>query len=174
METPRLVLRNRNREAIAEMMTFSKEKQLEFFGFETLKELEEKLIRIKKGLANTHVDYCIFDLIEKNTKKVVGSCGFHKWVREHCRAEIGYALHEKFRRHGYMREAIYKILNHGFTTMNLNRVEALISPENSRSIKLIEDLGFLKEGTLKGHYKEGDVFEDSLLFALLKPDYIPL
>ena len=171
METQRLILRNRSREAIAEMLTQSPEQQLEFFGFETLEELEDKLIRVKKGLANTQVDYRIFDLLEKETKKVIGSCGFHNWIKGHCRAEIGYALHQPFRKKGYMREAIKETLAYGYRDMNLNRIEALIAPENTDSIRLVEEFGFIKEGVLRGHYKEEDNFEDSVLYSLLRSDH---
>src|SRR5690606_40551856 len=55
----------------------------------------------------------------------------HTWFPDHCRAEIGYSLmQETDRRKGYMSEAIKEVLNYGFTVMNLNRVEALIAPDN--------------------------------------------
>lgn len=172
METTRLLLRDRTRTAIAHMLTQTQEQQLEFFGFESITELEEKLDRIEKGLSNKKVDYKIFDLVEKKTQKVIGSGGFHNWIKEHSRSEIGYSIHEKYRNQGYMKEAMKKILEHGFTALGLNRIEALIEPENIISIRLIENYGFIREGILREHYKEGEVYEDSLLYSLLKSDFV--
>lgn len=153
------------------MLTYPKEEQMLFFGFSTKDQLEYKLKRIKEGLSKENVDYQIFDLIDKKNNLVIGSCGFHKWIKEHSRSEIGYEIHKKYQNQGYMSEAIKEVINYGFTKMNLNRIEALIDPENESSIKIVENNGFKREGILRGHYKNGNEFEDSVMYALLKSDY---
>lgn len=70
-----------------------------------------------------------------------------------------------------MSEAVKAIIHHGFTKMNLNRIEALVSPKNNPSFKLIANLGFSQESVLKEHYNVDGVLEDSFLFALLKSEY---
>ena len=55
--------------------------------------------------------------------------------------------------------------------MNLNRMEALVGPNNIASIKVIEKNGFVKEGIMRGHYKVGDGYEDSLIYSVLKSEY---
>jgi ribosomal-protein-alanine N-acetyltransferase len=37
---------------------------------------------------------------------VIGTCGLHKWAREHRRAEIGYELDSRHWRQGFMGEAL--------------------------------------------------------------------
>jgi len=171
MNTDRLFFRKRTKELINKMLNNSIEDQMAFFGFSTKKQLENKLKRIEKGLSKKNVDYQIFDLIEKENQIVIGSCGFHNWIKEHSRSEIGYEIHKQYQNQGYMSEAIKKIINYGFQKMNLNRMEALIDPDNDNSIKIIYKNGFKQEGTLRGHYKNGNEFEDSIMFSLLKSDY---
>ncbi|MDX1828669.1 MAG: GNAT family protein [Lutibacter sp.] len=171
MNTNRLFFRNRTRELIREMLTYSKEEQMLFFGFSTNNQLEYKLKRIQEGLSKENVDYQIFDLIEKKNKTVIGSCGFHKWNKEHSRSEIGYEIHKEYQNQGYMSEAIKEVINYGFKKMNLNRIEALIDPTNENSIRIVEKNGFKREGILRGHYKNGNEFEDSIMYALIKSDY---
>jgi ribosomal-protein-alanine N-acetyltransferase len=154
------------------MLTYSKEEQMLFFGFSTNNQLEYKLKRIQEGLSKENVDYQIFDLIEKKNKTVIGSCGFHKWNKEHSRSEIGYEIHKEYQNQGYMSEAIKEVINYGFKKMNLNRIEALIDPTNENSIRIVEKNGFKREGILRGHYKNGNEFEDSIMYALIKSDYI--
>ncbi|MDR6749032.1 RimJ/RimL family protein N-acetyltransferase [Bacillus pumilus] len=48
-----------------------------------------------------------------------------------------------------MKEAIAAVLRYGFQEMKLNRIEAIIDPENTSSIKLVEMLYFVKEGLLR-------------------------
>jgi len=84
---------------------------------------------------------------------VIGSCGFHNWIKNHERSEIGYEIHKQYQNQGYMSEAIKKVINYGFQEMNLNRIEALIDPMNENSIRIVTKNGFKQEGILRGHYK---------------------
>lgn len=171
MTTHRLILRNRTRELISEVLTtYTIDQQRLFFGYETEQQVAYKLSRIEKGLSNTQVDYHIFDLVEKDSRVVVGSCGFHNWIKEHARSEIGYEIHLPYQGNGYIREAIKAVLRFGFSEMGLNRVEALVAPDNLRSIQILEKNGFIQEGILREHYKSGTSFEDSIVYSLLQAD----
>lgn len=170
MNTNRLIFRNRTRKLINEMLTYTQAEQILFFGFERKEQLEYKLKRIEKSLSND-IDFRIFDLIEKKNNIVIGSCGFHKWEKDHARSEIGYEIHSKYQNKGYMSEAIKELIDYGFDKMKLNRIEALVDPDNKNSIGILEKNAFIKEGVLRGHFKNGTEFEDSVVYSLLKSDY---
>ena len=70
-----------------------------------------------------------------------------------------------------MSEAILRIIDYGFSQMNLHRIEAFIGPANIASQKLVEKLGFQKEGVLREHYRKQGVIEDSIVYSLLKKEY---
>ena len=70
-----------------------------------------------------------------------------------------------------MSEAIVSIVNYGFNNMNLERIEAFVSPNNTHSIKLLKRMKFKKEGFLKHHYFHNSKMDDSIVFALLKFEY---
>jgi ribosomal-protein-alanine N-acetyltransferase len=70
-----------------------------------------------------------------------------------------------------MSEAIVPILNYGFNNMNLERIEAFVSPNNTPLIKLLTKMKFKKEGLLKHHYFDKNKMDDSIVFALLKSEY---
>ena len=89
-----------------------------------------------------------------------GTCGYHKWQRQHQRAEIGYDLEKAAWRPGYMTEALRVVLQHGFEQMGLNRVEALVYPENAASVRVLEHLGFQKEGLLRQYFRQGTLYYD--------------
>jgi len=78
---------------------------------------------------------------------------------------------EAFRKKGYMGEALKAVLEHGFNTMKLKRVEALIGPSNTPSLNLIKRFGFSQEGVLREHYFTNGRYEDSLFFGLLEKEY---
>jgi len=100
---------------------------------------------------------------------VIGTCGFYGFHPWHMRASIGYELGRPFWRQGIMTEALSAILRLGFTVIGLNRIEAVVMPENQASIKLLEKLGFFNEGVLKDYENWGSKgFTDLCMFAILR------
>lgn len=140
-----------------------------FLGFDEPNRLEIELKNIKRNLTNLD-SRKKWDLIERVSGKVIGNCGFHNWLPEHQRAEIGYFLSAGFRSKGFMLEALKQVIDHGFNTMNLFRIEAFISPDNKPSINLIRKLGFSYEGLLRSHYHFNGKIHDSAIYSLLKSD----
>ena len=70
-----------------------------------------------------------------------------------------------------MTEALKPIIEYGFETMKLNRIEACIYKDNEASLSLIRNLGFTYEGNLRQHYCSQGEFSDSMLFSLLAREY---
>ena len=70
-----------------------------------------------------------------------------------------------------MAEALAAAIQWGFENMALNRIEALIHPNNAPSVKLAVSLGFAEEGCLRevGHW--GSQYHDMLQFSLLKREW---
>lgn len=137
---------------------------------------EEEFARQKriheKGYESYNQKMLNFQIVEKQSNTIIGNCGFHSWNPQHHRAEIGYALNsDEFKNKGFMKEALGKILEYGFYELDMNRIEALIDENNTPSKKLLEYFGFTKEGVVRGHYLVDGVFEDSVLYSLLKSEY---
>ncbi|OMF93450.1 hypothetical protein BK144_10925 [Paenibacillus sp. FSL R7-0273] len=103
--------------------------------------------------------------------RIIGSCGYNQWqLAGAYRGEIGCELSPDCWGQGYMREALELILDFGFRTMGLNRIEALCHPGNTRAAGLFSALGFLQEGLLRQYRHTGTGFQDAVLFALLRSD----
>ncbi len=171
MNTNRLYFRERTSDLLRKVINESTENQLLFFGCEDVKMLNFELTRIQNALKQGKLDFRKWDLIEKSSDNVIGNCGYHNCQIIHKRAELGYLLHEKFRGKGFMIEALKCIIDFGFSKMELNRIEAFISPDNFSSTKLITTLNFVLEGKLCEHYNYNDKLNDSLVFGLLKSEY---
>ncbi len=67
-----------------------------------------------------------------------------------------------------MTEAFEAVLEFGFGKMELNRIEALVHPNNLASIRLLEKFAFQNEGIMRDYYFRGGMFHDSLRFSLLR------
>lgn len=107
----------------------------------------------------------------KSSGQLVGTCGFHKWNKRDLHSEIGYDLHPDFWGQGLMTEALRAAIQNGFERMGLNRIAAIVYPQNQRSLQLLYKLGFQTEGLLRDyHYSNGNFYDHHIL-SLLKRDW---
>ncbi len=56
--------------------------------------------------------------------------------------DIGYAFLPQYRGQGYALEAATAVTNYAKNTLKLNRIVAITAPDNTKSIKLLDKLGF--------------------------------
>ncbi len=110
----------------------------------------------------------------KKGKIIIGTCGYNNWIKRSSRGEIGYELGRKYWGKGYAREAISEILRYGFIKINLNRVEAFTVPEATSSIKLLQKLGFKREGILREYGFWNGQYWDENIYSLLKKDWLKM
>jgi RimJ/RimL family protein N-acetyltransferase len=102
---------------------------------------------------------------------VIGTVTLGSWEKRHRRAELGYALARAHHGHGYAREAVAGALEFGFATMGLHRIGADTEPRNARSIRLLEQLGFRREGLQREAYFHMGEWQDAALYGLLEEDW---
>ncbi|MFC4403877.1 GNAT family N-acetyltransferase [Gracilibacillus xinjiangensis] len=111
-----------------------------------------------------------YTIILRETNEVIGSCGFNSLDYEHEKTEIGYDLAKNHWGNGYAPEAISILLETAFDSLDLNRVEAKVEPENVNSIKVLEKLNFMYEGRLREAEKSKGRFVDLNVYSKLKTD----
>lgn len=100
--------------------------------------------------------------------KVIGSIAFSNIVRgAFLSCFLGYRLDENEINKGFMTEAIQKGIDIVFQEIGLHRIEANIMPKNARSLRVVEKLGFYKEGIAKNYLKINDKWEDHIHMVLL-------
>lgn len=103
--------------------------------------------------------------------ELIGTCTLADLHRRHRRAEIGAALAPEHHGRGYAEEAVRAVIEHGFRELGLHRVTGDVDPRNAPALRLVERLGFRKEGRLREHYRQHDEWQDGLLFGLLKREW---
>jgi len=105
--------------------------------------------------------------------KAIGIVGFYRLKPEDYRAEIGYMLLPEFQGQGYITEAVERLIQYGFTEMQLNSIEAVIAPDNIASQRVVLKNNFVQEAFFREYeYHEG-VFLDIQIYSLLKRKYSP-
>ncbi len=169
-QTKRLKLRKFTPEVYKHLFSKSTETEIrEITGCQSAEQYQKLLKKYEGGMASYNRSLVFFQMIELETNTIFGGCGLHNWFPEHRRAELGYSIDkEEFKQKGFMKEAIAFVLKYGFNEMDLHRIEALVSPTNIPSLKLIKHFSFQEEGLLKEHYFVNGKFDDSIIFSLLK------
>jgi RimJ/RimL family protein N-acetyltransferase len=88
-------------------------------------------------------------LIHKETGLFLGSSGLHPRNWSVPRFEIGYWCRKRFERQGYITEAVRGILRFGFETLQARRIDVCCDSLNTRSIRVAERAGLLREGEIR-------------------------
>jgi ribosomal-protein-alanine N-acetyltransferase len=107
----------------------------------------------------------------KTTGVMIGDCGFHEINGPHARAEIGYVLAREHWGRGVATVAVWAMLTWGFDVLALHRVEALIHPQNTASIRVAQKCGFRLEGTLRRRTLIRGTYSAMYMYGLLASEF---
>jgi ribosomal-protein-alanine N-acetyltransferase len=112
-------------------------------------------------------------VVRASDEVFVGWCGLTRWNPDFRSASLGYCYNEEAWGHGYATEAARALLQWAFETLDLNRVQAETDTRNLASARVLEKIGFVREGTLREDcVVNGDV-SDSWVFGLLRREWEP-
>lgn len=171
LETKNLLLRRmHSADASALFKVLSDEGVTKFYDDVAFTDISRARGQIKAWEDGFKNKRCIrWGITRKDEGYIIGSCGYYGFHTYYERASIGFELARNNWRQGIMTEALNAIIDYGFGKLELNRLEAVVMPENTASIKMLEKLGFRKEGLLSEYEKWGNKgFVDLLLFAMLR------
>lgn len=112
------------------------------------------------------------DVQDGDTWQLIGSTGFHDVESIDREAEFGISIGEKtVWNQGYGTEATRLMLQHGFETLNLNRIYLRVYETNPRATRAYEKAGFVHEGRMRqAVYKQGK-YIDVLLMSILRSEW---
>jgi len=91
---------------------------------------------------------------------------------EHGLCETGFALSSPFQGQGIMTEALTLLIPELFLHTTIERIEARCAVENHASRRVMEKVGFQREGRLRGYFLLHGERVDHYLYALLRSDYL--
>ena len=91
-------------------------------------------------------DFYDWAVVDKETGRMIGTCGFTSFSCPNDSAEIGYVLHPAYQGKGLATEAVRRVLEFGFVDLGLHRIEAHFMEGNDASRRLMERVGMTFEG----------------------------
>ncbi len=87
-------------------------------------------------------------------------------------ATLGYWMGQSYAGKGFMTEAVIAAARFGFDQLHLHRIEAACLPNNAASVRLLEKVGFTREGYARSYLCIADKWQDHVLFGLVAGDKI--
>lgn len=102
--------------------------------------------------------------------RVIGACSLTNILYSPaCFCHMGYSVDGAFEGRGYMTRIVKHAIAYAFDNLRLNRISASYMPANTRSARLLEKLGFEKEGFARRYLCINGRWEDHVLTSLLNP-----
>jgi RimJ/RimL family protein N-acetyltransferase len=85
--------------------------------------------------------------------------------------EIGYSLVPSERGKGYCTEATQLMVDYLFLSKDTMRIQAQTDPRNVASHKVLEQVGFKKEGTLRKSFFMRGEWRDAYIYSILREEW---
>lgn len=133
--------------------------------------------RLALAVDEFHADRAVrFVMREKDDASgdILGTCSYTNIVRGAFHAcHLGYQIARSHEGRGLMSEALRAANAYMFDTMRLHRIMANYRPENSRSARVLERLGFVREGLARDYLFIDGAWRDHVLTSLTNPAFDP-
>jgi RimJ/RimL family protein N-acetyltransferase len=108
---------------------------------------------------------------EASDGRFLGWCSLTSWNPDFRSASLGYCFHQAAWGNGYATEAAHALLRWAYDTLDLNRVQAEADTRNAASGRVLEKLGFVREGTLREDCIVDGEVSDSWVYGLLRREW---
>jgi ribosomal-protein-alanine N-acetyltransferase len=105
--------------------------------------------------------------------RIVGHATLFHLEKRHRRAEIGYSIRRDLWGRGLGTRAAAVLVDFAFGALDLRRIEADVDPRNTGSLRLLEKLGFVREGYFRQRWEIQGEVQDGVAFGLLRSEWRP-
>ena len=99
--------------------------------------------------------------------RIVGDCGFRARADEPGIADIGFTLAPEAQGHGYATEGVGAVVRYLFEAGGKHKLCADCDTRNEPSWRLLERLGFQREGELRESFRDGEGWASEYLYGML-------
>ncbi len=160
LETERLILRQFTLDDAAFILELlNTPTWLRFIGDRGVHSIEDAENYLRNGSLKSYSEngFGFYAVIDKESEKAIGMCGLIK--RDNLPdIDIGFAFLPHLLSKGFGYEIASATLDYALNTLKLERVIAIVNPENEKSIGLIKKIGMAFEATIPFGEKEVMVF----------------
>ena len=115
--------------------------------FETLEATKAQLEWYNKNWSEGTGIY--WRITRKEDDAFIGVISMYHYKAEHRKAELGYWILPRFWKQGIATEVIRPVIHYCQQERGIHRLEAFVEEGNEASVRLLEKVGFIYEGTMR-------------------------
>jgi [ribosomal protein S5]-alanine N-acetyltransferase len=140
--------------------------QFELWGPNTVEDTKKFISDVVSQAAQK--DRFKFDLAIclKSNGLLIGGCGIRRESQSSCVANLGWAVSPEFQGRGFATESAQALVHFGFEQLHLKVIYATCDTRNIASWKVMEKLGMIQVGHLKGDKLQKGFLRDSFRYEL--------
>lgn len=177
-ETDRLVLKILDEFHGQEVLGFYKKNEKIFGKFDGIKpnnyytrRYQEEVLRLEYQAAIHGQGVRFYAYLKGRPERIIGTVSLQNLLPlPYESGIIGYRFDGACHGKGYATEAVARLVQIGFEELRLKRIAAYVQSENKASVRLLERVGFEKEGIARSFAKIGNVRKDHEQWAIVKED----
>ncbi|MFX1456861.1 MAG: GNAT family N-acetyltransferase [Promethearchaeota archaeon] len=133
---------------------------------------EEDWIENLKNRDDT-IAFAILIHDENGEERHIGNCGIHNIDWKNRVAEVGITIGEKdCQSKGYGTEAMEILIDYGFKSVNLNRIQLRVYEFNTRAINSYSKIGFMEEGRMRQAIFISGEYHDVIFMSILREEWV--
>jgi ribosomal-protein-alanine N-acetyltransferase len=133
------------------------------------KELERRIIPFKGPISG--LEFEVYRWIVELDHKPIGNVTLKNINKRMGLAEIGYSLSQAYHGRGLGTATVKLFVDMIFEQTPLRKLIAFVATENEASWRILEKLGFVREGKLREHFLINDRYHDEFAYGLLRSEY---
>lgn len=173
LETPHLLLRRMNVTDAADMFDYARQDQVtRYLTWESHKSLDHTK-QYLRYVQRQYADGDLYDwsVVERESGRMVGTCGFTSFDYDNSCGEIGYVINPSRAGRGYATEAVQRVMAFGFSRLGLHRIKALFMEGNEASRRVMEKCGMRCEGTFVRAFRIKNEYRTVTEYAILREEF---
>ena len=155
LETPRCLIRETTPEDVEDFYRIYSHPDITRYMDGLYPEIEEEKAYVREYIKKvyTFFGFGVWTVVEKKSGAVIGRAGV-SYREGYEEPELGFIIGVPWQRKGYAEEVCRAILTYSRTALEFIRVQALVEPENTASLRLCEKLGFVCREKVRQGEKE--------------------
>jgi ribosomal-protein-alanine N-acetyltransferase len=175
LTTPRLILRQPVAGDAADLFSYLSDPEVQKYDSPNvpMRELAEAVAAIEKARQHFASKRAIlWSIALKDENRNIGWFGFY--FEEQCtyKTDLGYTVSRPYWRRGIATEAVRALMQFGFETLGLHRINVDTRMDNIASVRLMQTLGFTYEGVRRECVlNEDGSYQSWGLYGMLENEY---
>ena len=165
IETEHLILRNWQESDAAALYQICRDETLRKSGAAFFESVQDAVAAIRSWAEGNRFKA----VIHRESAELIGFISLGDMNRYEGYAELEYAIAADYRNKGFATEAVRRMVDYGFSELNLTVIAAWVRSHNAESVRVLEKCAFTLEGRLRKHARDRS---DTLCYSVLREEWM--